>query len=62
MAVQKKILFGESAYATIECAKRVDRLTNTSYDVAARKADERIEQNNRNMRQHTRELRYFSAK
>ena len=45
MAVQKKILFGESAYATIECAKRVDRLTNTSYDVAARKADERIEHN-----------------
>ena len=47
MAEQKKLLFGKNAYATIKSAKRVDRLTNTSYDAAARKADERIEENNR---------------
>lgn len=40
MAEQKKLLFGKNAYATIKGAKRVDRLTNTSYDVVARKADE----------------------
>lgn len=42
MAEQKKLLFGKNAYATIKSAKRVDRLTNASYDVVARKADERI--------------------
>ena len=62
VAVQNKILFGESAYATIECAKRVDRLTNTSYDVAARKADERIEQNNREYAATYKRAALFSAK
>lgn len=37
VAEQKKLLFGKNAYATIKGAKRVDRLTNTSYDVVARK-------------------------
>lgn len=46
MTKQKKLLFGENAYAVIKNAKLVNRLTNTSYDVAAQKADERIEQNN----------------
>lgn len=46
MAEQNKMLFGKSAYATIKSTKRVDRLTNTSYDVAAQKADEKIEKNN----------------
>ena len=43
VAEQKKLLFGKNAYATIKSAKRVDRLTNASYDAAARKADGRIE-------------------
>ena len=59
---RKKYFLGESAYATIECAKRVDRLTNTSYDVAARKADERIEQNNREYAATYKRAALFSAK
>lgn len=47
MEKQGELLFGKNAYATIKGAKRVERLTNTSYDVVARKADERIEENNR---------------
>lgn len=47
VAEQKKMLFSKSAYVTIKSTKKVDRLTNTSYDVAARRADERIEKNNR---------------
>ncbi len=47
MTEQKKMLFGKHAYATIKSAKRIDCLTNTSYDVAAQKADDRIEENNR---------------
>ena len=47
MAEQKKLLFGKNAYTVIKNAKLVNRLTNTSYDVAAQKADERIEQNHR---------------
>ena len=42
--------------------KRVDRLTNTSYDVAARKADERIEQNNREYAATYKRAALFSAK
>lgn len=47
MAKKKKLLFGKNAYTVIKNAKSVNRLTNTSYDVAVQKADERIEQNNR---------------
>lgn len=62
VAEQKKLLFGKSAYATIKSAKRVDRLTNTSYDVAARKADERIEENNREYAATYKRAALFSAK
>lgn len=52
----------KSAYATIKSAKRVDRLTNTSYDAAARKADERIEKNNREYAATYKRAALFSAK
>ena len=62
VAEQKKLLFGKSAYVTIKSAKRVDRLTNTSYDAAARKADERIEENNREYAATYKRAALFSAK
>ena len=62
MAEQKKLLFGKNAYATIKGAKRVDRLTNTSYDVVARKADERIEENNHEYTATYKRAALFSAK
>lgn len=62
VAEQKKLLFGKSAYATINSAKRVERLTNTSYDAAARKADERIEKNNREYAAIYKRAALFSAK
>ena len=62
VAEQKKLLFGKNAYATIKSAKRVDRLTNTSYDVVARKADERIEENNREYAATYKRAALFSAK
>ena len=45
--MEQKLLFDKIAYATIKNAKKVERLTNISYDAAAKKADERIEENNR---------------
>ena len=62
MAEQKKLLFGKNAYATSKSAKRVDRITNTSYDVAARKADKRIEENNREYAATYKRAALFSAK
>lgn len=62
MAEQKKLLFGKNAYAAIKGAKRVDRLTNASYDVVARKADERIEENNREYAATYKRAALFSAK
>ena len=62
VAEQKKLLLGKNAYATIKSAKRVDRLTNTSYDVVARKADERIEENNREYAATYKRAALFSAK
>lgn len=62
VAEQKKLLFDKRAYATIESAKRVDRLTNASYDIAARKADERIEKNNREYAATYKRAALFSAK
>ena len=62
VAEQKKLLFGKNAYATIKSAKRVERLTNASYDAAARKADERIEENNREYAATYKRAALFSAK
>ena len=62
MAEQKKLLFVKNAYATIKSAKRVERLTNASYDVVARKADERIEENNREYAATYKRAALFSAK
>lgn len=60
--VAEKLLFGKNAYATIKSAKRVDRLTNASYDAAARKADGRIEENNREYAATYKRAALFSAK
>lgn len=62
VAEQKKLLFGKNAYATIKSSKRVERLTNASYDAAARKADERIEENNREYAAIYKRAALFSAK
>lgn len=62
MAEQKKLIFGNAAYATIEGRKKVDRLTNASYDVAAKKADKRIEENNREYAATYKRAALFSAK
>lgn len=62
MAGQKKLIFGNAAYATIEGRKKVDRLTNASYDVAAKKADKRIEENNREYAATYKRAALFSAK
>ena len=62
MAENKKLLFGNNAYATIKGGKKVDRLTNASYDAAARKADERIEKNNREYAETYKRAALFSVK
>lgn len=62
MAQQKKLVFGSIAYATIEGKKQVKRLTNESYDVAAKKADKRIEENNREYAATYKRAALFSAK
>ena len=62
VAEQKKLLFGKNAYATIKSAKRVERLTNASYDTAAQKADERREENNREYAATYKRAALFSAK
>lgn len=62
VAKQEKLLFSKSAYATIKNRKKVDRLTNESYDAAARKADERIEKNNREYAATYKRAALFSAK
>lgn len=45
--MEKKSIFNEKAYATIEGKKKVKRLTNESYDETAKRADERIEEKSR---------------
>lgn len=62
VAEQKKKLFGNVAYATIEGIKKVDRLTNVSYDEAANRADKRIEENNCKYAETYRRAVFFSAK
>lgn len=62
MAEQKKPLFGNIAYTTIEGTKKVDRLTNVSYDAAAKRADKRIEENNREYAATYKRAALFSAK
>lgn len=62
MAEQKKKLFGNVAYATIEGRKKVDRLTSVSYDEAANRADKRIEENNREYAATYKRAALFSAK
>lgn len=62
MAGQKKLVFGNIAYTTIEGRKKVDRLTNASYDAAAKKADKRIEENNREYAATYKRAALFSAK
>ena len=62
MAEQKKLLFGKNAYATIKSAKRIERLTNVSYDAAVRKTDERIEENNREYAATYKRAALFSTK
>ena len=41
MTEQKKMLFGKRAYATIKSTKRIDCLTNTSYDLSGNRRGER---------------------
>lgn len=62
MAEQKALIFGNMAYATIEGRKKVDRLTNASYDAAAKRADKRIEDNNREYAATYKKAALFSAK
>lgn len=47
---------------TIEGRKKVERLTNMSYDVAAKRADKRIEENNREYAATYKRAALFSAK
>ena len=62
MAVQKKQVFGNAAYAVIDGKKRVERLTNVSYDAASNRADKRIEENNREYAATYKRAALFSAK
>lgn len=62
MAEQRKLVFGNIAYAKIENRKKVDRLTNVSYDAAAKMADKRIEENNREYVATYKRAALFSAK
>ena len=62
VAEQKKLIFGNIAYATIEGRKKVDRLTNVSYDETAARADKRIEENNREYAAIYKRAALFSAK
>lgn len=62
MAEQKKLILGNIAYTEIEGRKKVERLTNVSYDAAARRADKRIEENNREYAATYKKAALFSAK
>ncbi|WP_310605149.1 hypothetical protein [Anaerosporobacter sp.] len=62
MAEQTKPIFGNTAYAVIEGRKKVDRLTEISYDIAAKEADKRIEENNREYVETYKRAALFSAK
>lgn len=62
VAEQKKLVFGNVAYTTIEGRKKVERLTNVSYDAAAKRADKRIEENNREYAATYKRAALFSAK
>ncbi len=62
MAEQKKGLFDKYAFAAIKGGKKVERLTNASYDDAARRANERIEKNNREYAATYKRAALFSAK
>lgn len=62
MAGQKKLVFGNTAYTSIEGRKKVERLTNASYDAAAERADKRIEENNREYAATYKRAALFSAK
>lgn len=62
VAEQKKMVFGNVAYTTIEGRKKVDRLTSVSYDEAAKRADGRIEENNREYAATYKRAALFSAK
>lgn len=62
MAEQKKLVFNNAAFAVIEGSKRVDRLTNLTYDAAAKRADKRIEENNLEYAATYKRAALFSAK
>lgn len=60
MTGQKRSIFGDTVYATIE-GERIDRLTNVSYDEAAKKADKKIEKNRlRQKKSYNQARSYFS--
>lgn len=62
VAEQKKLIFSNVAYTTIEGRKKVERLTNASYDAAAERADKRIEENNHEYAATYKRAALFSAK
>lgn len=62
VAEQRKPVFGKTAYALIEGRKKIDRLTDVSYDVTSKRADKRIEDNNREYAATYKRAALFSAK
>lgn len=62
MAEQRKLVFGNIAYASIEGRRKIDRITDVSYDAASKRADKRIEENNREYAATYKRAALFSAK
>ena len=62
MAEEKKLVFGDIAYASIAGRKKIDRITEASYDAVSKKADKRIEENNREYAAVYKRAALFSAK
>lgn len=62
MAEQRKLVFDNIAYASIDGRRKIDRLTDISYDAASKRADKRIEENNREYAATYKRAALFSAK
>lgn len=62
MVEQKRLEFSEIAYKKINNKVKINRMTNEVYDTASKRADKRIEENNREYAATYKKAALFSAK
>lgn len=62
MVEQKKLEFGDIAYKKINNKTKINQMTNKKYDTASKRADARIEENNREYAATYKRAALFSAK